>query len=122
MSPQEFMLLLASILAGVTGQYFLKLGALKLGRVSVDTAFSHILRIVTTPELVLGLTMYGLGAVIYILLLTRVKLSVVGPSVALSYVFAVLMGYFLFREAIPPSRMVGLGLIVAGVILVVWQK
>ena len=34
----------------------------------------------TTPELLIGLVCYGLGAVAYIMLLTRVKLSVAGPQ------------------------------------------
>jgi drug/metabolite transporter (DMT)-like permease len=111
-----------SIITGVTGQFFLKTGALKLGKVHAGNAFSHILSIATTPELVIGLMFYALGAIAYILLLTRVKLSVVGPSIALSYVFSVMLGYFLFKESIPFERLLGLGFIVCGVILVVWQK
>jgi drug/metabolite transporter (DMT)-like permease len=119
---QEFGLLMLSIITGVTGQFFLKTGALKLGKVNAGNAVSHVISIATTPELVIGLMFYALGAIAYILLLTRVKLSVVGPSIALSYVFSVLLGYFIFRESIPFERVLGLGLIVCGVILVVWQK
>lgn len=122
MTLQEFSLLLMSILASVAGQFFLKAGALKLGKVNADNALSHVISIVLTPELLAGLTCYAFGAIAYILLLTRVKLSIAAPSVALSYVFAVMLGYFLFRETIPVSRVVGLGLIVSGVILVAWQK
>ncbi len=122
MTLQEFSLLLMSILASVAGQFFLKAGALKLGKVNADNLLSHMLNILLTPELLAGLTCYAFGAIAYILLLTRVKLSIAGPSVALSYVFAVMLGYFLFRETIPLSRVIGLGLIVSGVVLVVWQK
>ncbi|MGJ5673556.1 MAG: EamA family transporter [Nostochopsis sp.] len=122
MSPQEFLLLLMSVLASVAGQFFLKAGALKLGRVNVANALNHIFSIIATPELLLGLTCYGLGAIAYILLLTRVNLSVAGPSISLVYVFAVLLGYFIFRETIPLIRLTGLSFIVIGVILVVWQK
>lgn len=122
MTPQEFCLLLLSIITSVAGQFFLKTGALKLGRVDANNFISHILNIITIPELVAGLACYGLGALAYILLLTRVKLSVAGPSVALVYVFSVLVGYFIFHETVPISRFVGLGLIVAGVLLVVWKS
>lgn len=121
MAFQEFALLLMSILASVAGQFFLKAGALKLGKVTSSNAISHILSIARTPELLAGLTCYGLGALAYILLLTRVNLSIAGPAIALVYVFSVLMGFFIFREQIPPIRLVGLGLIVSGVILVVWK-
>ena len=122
MTPQEFCLLLMSVMSSVAGQFFLKAGANKLGRVSLDNAFNHILNIITVPELLLGLISYGLGAIAYILLLTRVNLSVAGPSVSLVYVFSVLLGYFLFKETIPLTRLIGLSLIVCGVVLVVWQK
>ena len=121
-SPQEFSLLLISVLTSVAGQFFLKAGALKLGKVNLNNTISHIFSIITIPELLLGLTCYGLGAVAYILLLTRVNLSVAGPSIALVYVFSVLLGYFIFKETIPLTRLIGLSSIIAGVILVVWQK
>jgi len=122
MTLPEFGLLLISILASVTGQFFLKVGALKLGKVNAGNLSSHIFGIITTPELLVGLACYGLGAVAYILLLTRVKLSIAGPAVALVYVFSVLVGCFIFREPIPLSRIVGLGLIMCGVVLVVWRS
>jgi drug/metabolite transporter (DMT)-like permease len=119
---QEFGLLIVSILASIAGQFFLKSGALKLGKVDSSNFLSHIFAIITIPELLIGLACYGMGALAYILLLTRVKLSVAGPSVALVYVFSVLMGYFLFHETIPATRVFGLGFIVTGVVLVLWQK
>ncbi|MDX2211801.1 MAG: EamA family transporter [Oculatellaceae cyanobacterium bins.114] len=109
-------------MASVSGQFFLKAGALRLGRATPSNAVSHILSIATTPELIAGLACYGLGAMAYILLLTRVKLSIAGPSIALVYIFTVLMGYFFFKEAIPPTRIVGLGFIIGGVLLVMWQR
>jgi drug/metabolite transporter (DMT)-like permease len=121
MNLAEFGLFLISIISSVAGQFFLKAGASKLGRVDASNFVTHVLGIVTTPELLIGLTCYGLGAIAYILVLTRVKLSIAGPSVALVYVFSLLMGYFIFNEAIPVSRAIGLGLIVCGVILVIWK-
>ncbi len=122
MTLQELSLLLMSVIASVAGQFFLKAGALKLGRVHAGNAVNHILSILTTPELLIGLTCYALGALAYILLLTRVSLSVAGPSVSLVYIFSVLLGYFIFKEPIPLTRLIGLTFIMSGVILVVWKK
>ncbi len=122
MTPKEFGLFLISLLASVAGQFFLKTGANQLGQVTSGNAVSLVLKILTTPALLAGLTCYGLGAVFYILVLTRVDLSVAGPAIALSYVFALLVGLFVFKEAIPITRYIGLGLIVAGVILVIFKK
>ena len=122
MTPPEFGLFLIAISMSVTGQWLLKAGALKLGQVNTSNLSSHVLGILTIPELLMGLTCYGLGAIVYILVLTRVKLSIAGPAAALIYVFTVLIGYFVFREAIPLSRVIGLGLITCGVLLVIWKS
>jgi drug/metabolite transporter (DMT)-like permease len=122
MSIPELSLLLMSVLISVAGQFFLKMGAIKLGKVDTSNAVSHILNMITIPELLLGLTCYGIGAVVYILLLTRVNLSVAAPSVSVGYIFSVLLGYFVLKEPISLIRIFGLGFIVTGVILVVWKK
>ena len=95
MTPSEFGLFLITMLASASGQFLLKTGALRLGKVNSSNLLGHIVGVVTTPELLVGLCCYGLGAIAYILLLTRVNLSVAGPSAALIYVFSVLMGYFI---------------------------
>lgn len=122
MTLPEFGLFLISILASVAGQWLLKSGALKLGKVNATNMFSHLIGILSTPELLLGLACYGMGAFFYILVLTRVNLSVAGPAASLSYVFSVILGYFVFRESIPLNQILALGFIVAGVILLVWRK
>lgn len=118
MTTQEIGLLLISILASALGQVFLKLGALKLGRVTADNVINHVLAMISIPELIVGLSAYGIGAIAYILLLTRVKLSIAGPSASLVYVISVMCGYFIFKETLSIERIVGLGFILCGVILV----
>jgi drug/metabolite transporter (DMT)-like permease len=122
MQPIELGILLISVLSSSLGQLFLKLGATKLGAVVADRAIAQILSILTIPELILGLGCYGIGAVFYILLLTRVDLSVAGPSASLVYVFSILFGYFIFHEVLTIQRFMGLTLIVAGVVLVASQR
>jgi multidrug transporter EmrE-like cation transporter len=118
----ELILLLVSVLAGVFGQFFLKLGAAKLGKVDVGNFLNHILSMITIPELLIGLACYGTGAIVYILLLTRVNLSVAAPAISLSYIFSVLIGHFWFRESIALGQIFGLAAISLGVILVVSHK
>lgn len=122
MTLHEFGFLLLSVFTAISGQFFLKLGALKLGKANVSNALNQVFSILFTPELLLGLVLYGLSAVMYILLLTRVNLSVIGPAVSIGYVFSVLLGYYFFHESLTFSRLVGLGLITCGVILVVWKN
>ncbi|TVQ08144.1 MAG: EamA-like transporter family protein [Leptolyngbya sp. DLM2.Bin27] len=118
MIVQEFALLLVAVLASALGQLFLKLGALQLGQVTGANAVSHILSIATTPALIAGLMAYGVGAILYILVLTRVDLSVAAPAAAMIYLASVIMGAVVFNEALSLGRLVGLGFIMGGVVLV----
>jgi drug/metabolite transporter (DMT)-like permease len=117
-TPQEFGLLLISIVASSFGQLFLKVGAMQLGRVTGANALSHVLSIAMTPALIAGLAAYGVGAITYILLLTRVNLSIAAPSASLIYVASVVIGVVVFKEDLSTARLVGLGLIMGGVVLV----
>ncbi|HIK43636.1 MAG TPA: EamA-like transporter family protein, partial [Leptolyngbyaceae cyanobacterium M65_K2018_010] len=114
MTIQEVGLLLVAVVASSFGQLFLKLGAMQLGKVTGENVLAHVLKIASTPYLLAGLAAYGIGAVAYILLLTRVKLSVAAPANSLIYVTSVLIGYWVFKEVIPPLRLAGLGFIVMG--------
>jgi uncharacterized membrane protein len=118
----ELSLLLISVFAGVFGQFFLKMGAVKLGKVEMGNALNHLISMITIPELIVGLACYGTGAIVYILLLTRVNLSIAAPAISLSYICSVLLGHFWFRESIVFSQIVGLAAISIGVILVVSHK
>jgi hypothetical protein len=96
-SPREFSLLLISLLISVAGQFLLKIGALKLGKVHARNFWSLIFNIITIPELLLGLTSYGIGVLAYILILTRVNLSVTAPAVLVGYIFPILLSYFILK-------------------------
>ncbi|MEX0267522.1 EamA family transporter [Leptolyngbyaceae cyanobacterium UHCC 1019] len=119
MTLQEFVLFLSAILMASGGQFLLKLGAGKLGKVNANNFISLILNIALTPELIAGLALYAFSSIFFILVLTRVKLSVAAPAVSISYIFSVLLGYFIFNESISRYQVFGLGLIIAGVVLVV---
>lgn len=110
-----------SVVTAACGQLLLKLGALKLNEVEVSSLLGRLWAVVMIPELMGGLAAYGLSAIAYIFLLTRVKLSVAAPSTALIYIFSVLIGLFVFKEPISSLRLLGLGFIACGVILVVSQ-
>ena len=118
----SFLLLLASVLTNVIGQFFLKSGAVKLAQVESSGLVSRIINSILIPELLIGLSCYGCGAIAFILLLSRVPLSIAGPSISLVYVCSVVMGAIFFNETIPISRLIGLAMIVCGVILVMVQK
>lgn len=114
-------LILASVLVGVLGQLFLKAGVAKLGAIGAETLANlpqFVGTVVTNPQIILGLAFYGLGAAMWIVVLSRVDLSVAYPMLGLGYVFVLLTSWLVFGEAVTPLRWLGALMIVVGVVLV----
>ncbi|MBE9031193.1 EamA family transporter [filamentous cyanobacterium LEGE 11480] len=117
MSFASILLLLASVSASVGGQFFLKQGALQLGEIDSSNVGMAIVGMLSKWQIWVGLTCYGLGVITYILLLNKVNLSVASPLLATSYIFAVLLGVFFFKESVSIAQYIGIGMIFCGAIL-----
>jgi small multidrug resistance pump len=78
----------AAIATSLAGQTLLKAGATSR---EASTAF---LSQVLDPRTVVGLTLYFVAALLYIVALRRIPLSIAPPCTATSYIGAVLIGHF----------------------------
>lgn len=94
---------------------------LKFGMVRVAAAprqRSLLLRIILNPWVVFGLAIYGLGVLFWLVALSYLEVSFVYPFASLSYIGIIIGSHYLFKERIPPRRMTGIAVIVAGVVLI----
>jgi drug/metabolite transporter (DMT)-like permease len=66
----------------------------------------------------LGLFLYGLSAVFWMTVLSRVDLSFAYPMVGFSYVIVLLFSALLLGEQVSPLRWLGTLVIVLGIVLV----
>ena len=99
--------LFGAIFVSLAGQTLLKAGA---GRESfIAQLFDW--------HTMLGLVLYGGAAMLYIVALRRIPISVALPFTAVSYVAVALIGHFAFDEALSMTRIGGIALISAGVVL-----
>ena len=73
--------------------------------------------ILTDRYVVLGFLLYGLGAIVWLGVLSKWDVSKAYPLVGLGFVFTVAIG-FMVGEEVTLSRIAGVGLICAGVFLV----
>lgn len=118
---QSFLLILASILISTLGQYLLKSGANQLGTVGVEAAHRGVeiaIKAITNVWILGGLGCYGLGAVAWIMVLTRVPLSWAYPMLALNQVLILLVAWLVLGEQVGAMRWAGVILIISGVFLV----
>ena len=97
-----------AILTSLAGQVMLKSGAVAQG---------HFLAQLFRPMTVIGLVTYGGAALLYIVALRKIPMSVALPCTAASYVAVVILGHFLFGEALSPQKLAAVGLICTGVVV-----
>jgi multidrug transporter EmrE-like cation transporter len=103
----KWFLLLAAIATSTTGQAFLKAGA----------AEKNFINQLLSWKTELGLGLYGLAAMLYIVALREIPLSVALPCTALSYVAVAVLGHFLFGELLGVQKGAALILITTGVVM-----
>ena len=107
-----YLYLAASIGFGVAGQLLMKSAALNS---------AQSLQGLVSPATLLALSVYGLGVLNWIIALRSVNLGVAYSVSSLNYVGIFLGSYFLFEEAITAQRLIGVGLIFFGVLLIVFR-
>jgi drug/metabolite transporter (DMT)-like permease len=74
--------------------------------------------LVRIPAIYAGLFLFGLSALVWLVVLSRASLSFAYPFAALTYVLILLFDLFILDETVPPLRWAGVTLIVAGIFLV----
>lgn len=66
----------------------------------------------------LALTAYGLSVAAWVIGLSRVPVSQAYPVLSVGYIITALLALIVLGESIGPARWAGIGLIIAGVLLV----
>lgn len=110
---KELWLILVSVAIGAVGQVALKYGALQLAEQPGTTLLDKL-----KWPIIVGLGLYGLSTILWILALKKVQLSYAYPMVSLGYIFVLAASYFLFHEPVGLLRISGVALILAGIVLV----
>ena len=113
------LLLLGSVACDVAGQVCFKLG---VGHETDDDAPSLLHKVLHSPWIALGVTVYALEFVLWFAALSRTQLSIAFPFTALGYVGVVLASRYILNERISLRRWAGIGTIVVGVVLVTGQN
>ena len=116
MSLTHFFLILLNTLILVSGQFLWKIGMMK--QEPSFSSIGEIIKLLFSPYILSGLTLYGFATVLWLFILTRVPLSVAYPVQSLAYIFAVFGAYFLFNEPLGWTKIIGVMLIMVGVSLI----
>lgn len=111
----------AAVVIGAGGQFLLKAGMDRAGRVeSVAQALSpqYLMNAFSHWQVPVAIVLYALGAILWMAVLSRERVSFAYPFLGLTYLLVMAGGALLFREPIRPGGVIGTVLIAVGVVLV----
>ena len=117
---KDFALLLFNIILSVLGQILLKQGMNQVGEISgsFQQMAPKLIQALMNPFVIGGIGVYGSTTLIWLVVLSRIKLSVAYPMISLGYIFSILFSWLLFKEDVPKIRVLGAFVICIGVYLV----
>ena len=102
------LVLLAGTLFAAAGQVLFKIGA--SGREAVSSFFNS--------WLLSGLLAYALGTLLWIYALSKIRLTVVYPFTALTFVLVYVFGILLLHEPTTVKALVGVAFVLGGLFLI----
>ena len=113
-------LILFTVLTNAAAQIMLKKGMINVGALDVanDGLVSTVFRVVFSPFVFFGLCTFVISMASHLIVLSKVQLSFAYPFLSLAYVVVAAYSFFFFAEDMNLARMAGIGLIVAGTILI----
>lgn len=114
-----YTLLSTAIVTTVASQLLFKKGMLVIGdaiHVSVDGVLGLIFGIARNPYLITGIALYGASFIIWLIVLSRTKLSLIYPITSLNFVLVIVASYYLFGERLSGTQLGAIAIIIIGVV------
>ena len=111
-------LLVTSVSLAVAGQLTLKSAMEKVGRIGsaeVSAPAATVKKVASEPLLWIGLALFGVSALFWLVVLSHVPLSVAYPVVGLSYILIVGFSRFILHESVPMMRWLGVLIVAIGI-------
>jgi len=111
--------ILIPVTAAAIGQMILKVGMTQVGELKFSDGLVNIFSRTFTNLYVLGgLAFFGVNAILWLVVLSREKLSFAYPMVAFAYIVTILLSKFVLHEDIPLLRWSGLAVIIVGILMI----
>jgi multidrug transporter EmrE-like cation transporter len=120
MNLTTFSFIITGVLLNACAQLLLKAGTNAIGGAIHLTAtnwFDTFVKVVTQMPILAGLACYGISLVVWIIGLSRTDVTIAYPMLSLGYVVSALGAWMFLGEVIPPQRLLAIGVIMLGVIL-----
>ncbi|MBI5447350.1 MAG: EamA family transporter [Gammaproteobacteria bacterium] len=113
-----FALILISSVINTAAQLLLKAGADRLKVLSWSHWYESFINLISNPYLFLGLCCYVVSVGVWIIVLSRVPVSVAHPISSLAYITTAISAAIIFNEYLSLTRIMGIFVIIFGVYLI----
>ena len=120
MNLATFGFIITGVLLNAAAQLLLKAGTNALGgaiHLTASNWFSTLIKVGTQLPILAGLACYAVSLVVWIMGLSRTEVTIAYPMLSLGYVVSAIGAWLFLGEVVPPQRMVALGVIILGVVL-----
>lgn len=115
----RILFILIPVTAAAIGQMILKVGMNQVGEIRLSNGLiNSFIKMFTNSYVVGGLAFFAVNALLWLVVLSREKLSFAYPMVAFAYVLTILLSKFILHENVPMMRWAGLGVIICGILLI----
>lgn len=114
----NYLIMGTSILLAVVGQLLMKKGMMAFGSFPVSQLISRVIPMFLNPWVFFGFACFGLSSIFWLVVLSRMELSLVYPMVSAAYVLVALFSWYFFKENLSLMRWAGIAVIIFGVILI----
>ena len=114
----NFLIAAISILLAVAGQLLMKRGMMLFGTFPATQILYKIIPMFMNPFVFFGFVCFGLSSIFWLIVLSRLPLSLVYPMVSVAYVLVALASVIFFKETVSLVRWAGIGIIICGVVLI----
>jgi multidrug transporter EmrE-like cation transporter len=116
----NFGLIFTGVMFNVAAQILIKAGTNSIGyfEFSRENILPIGWKLATEPHILGAMGCYVFGVVIWILALSRVQVSIAYPLLSMGYVVNAVAAWWLFNEAFNPAKVVGMGVIMLGVLII----
>lgn len=109
-----YIFLIIAMLLNATANILMKIGS---GNLSYFTEYGIVQGLLKNYLLIIGVFLFALNVMFYVLALSKINLSVGYPIMAIGGLSIItLVSYFFLKEAISPLQLIGLILILGGII------
>lgn len=116
----SFSLIFTGVMLNAAAQILMKAGTNSIGyfEFSVENIVPIGWKLATEWHIVVALGCYALSVVIWVLALSRVPVSIAFPMLSMAYVVNAIAAWYLLGEAFSLTKVVGMGVIILGVIII----